>query len=112
MDTKDFYLRVYEIVAQIPKGKVCTYGAISKYFGVESGSRMVGYALNNYNAGNLDFYIPAHRVVNRLGQLTGRAHFPGDTMREKLEQDGVEFVEEYTINISKHFWNPEEITDK
>lgn len=108
----DFYQKVYEVVSQIPVGKVTTYGAISKYLGVESGARMVGYALNNYLSSDLGFEIPAHRVVNRLGQLTGRAYFEGDSMREKLEQEGVEFVEEYTIDIKKHFWNPFNIVDK
>ncbi|MBO6524521.1 MAG: MGMT family protein [Balneolaceae bacterium] len=105
----DFYQRVYEVVAQIPNGKVTSYGAISKYLGVESGARMVGYAMNNYVSTELGFEIPAHRVLNRLGQLTGRAHFEGDTMRERLEQEGVEFKEEYTVNMDKHFWNPFEL---
>lgn len=104
--TNDFYMRVYEVVAQIPTGCITSYGAISKYLGVESGARMVGYALNNYFSSEIGFEIPAHRVLNRLGQLTGRAHFEGDTMRERLEQEGVEFVAEYTVNLEKHFWNP------
>lgn len=103
----DFYHKVYEVVARIPKGKVTTYGAIARYLGAESGARTVGYALNNYKRKTLGFNIPAHRVVNRLGQLTGRSYFEGDSMRECLEQDNVEFVEDYTVNISKHFWNPE-----
>ncbi len=105
----DFYLRVYEVVAQIPIGKVTSYGAISKYLGVESGARMVGYAMNNYVSAELGFEIPAHRVLNRLGQLSGRHHFEGDTMRERLEQEGVEFKEEFTVNMEKHFWNPFEL---
>ncbi len=112
MSTKkanDFYQKVYEVVAQIPTGKVTSYGAISKYLGVESGARMVGYALNNYFSVDLGYEIPAHRVLNRLGQLTGRAYFEGDTMRERLEQEEVEFIEEYTVNMKKHFWNPFEM---
>lgn len=105
----DFYTRVYEVVVQIPKGKVTSYGAIAKYLGVESGARMVGYALNNYLKSDLGYEIPAHRVLNRLGQLTGRAHFPGNSMRERLEQEEVEFIEEYTVNIENHFWDPFEI---
>lgn len=108
IDTDDFYQKVYDVVAQIPKGKVTSYGAIAGYLGVASGARMVGYALNNYNSKEHEFYIPAHRVLNRLGQLTGRAHFDGDSMRERLEQDGIEFTEEYTVNISKHYWDPTE----
>jgi len=110
MDTQDFYHRVYDVVAQIPKGRVTTYGAIASYLGVASGARMVGYALNNSQTATEE-PIPAHRVLNRLGQLTGRQHFPDDTMRERLEQEGVEFVEPYTVNIEKHFWDPNELDD-
>ena len=108
-EPNDFYTKVYEVAAQIPTGKVTSYGAISKYLGVESGARMVGYAMNNCHSSDLGFEIPAHRVLNRLGQLTGRAYFEGDTMRERLEQEGVEFTEEYTVNMEKHFWNPFEL---
>ncbi|MEX0722861.1 MAG: MGMT family protein [Gracilimonas sp.] len=104
--TSDFYERVYMVVAQIPKGKVTTYGAIAGYLGVESGARMVGYAMNNYKSYNLGYDLPAHRVLNRLGQLTGRAHFEGDTMRERLLQEEVTFIEDYTVDIEKHFWDP------
>ncbi|XWN37977.1 MAG: MGMT family protein [Balneola sp.] len=104
--TKDFYQKVYEVVAQIPEGRVTSYGVIAGYLGVESGARMVGYALNNYDPEQLGYHIPAHRVLNRLGQLTGRAFFEDDSMRERLEQEGVEFTSEYTVNINKHFWNP------
>lgn len=103
-ERKDYYERVREVAAQIPLGRVTNYGAIAAYLGVASGARMVGYALQNS-----DEDIPAHRVVNRLGQLTGRAHFPGDTMRERLEQEGVEFTDEYTVNIEKYFWDPAEL---
>ncbi len=101
----DFYERVYRVVAEIPEGKVTTYGAIASYLGVESGARMVGYALNKSHKSG----IPAHRVLNRLGQLTGRSHFPDDTMRERLQQENVSFIEEYTVDIDKHFWNPKEL---
>ncbi|WP_020403047.1 MGMT family protein [Gracilimonas tropica] len=104
--TRDFYNRVYEVVAEIPFGRVTSYGAIAGYLGVRSGARMVGYALNTYTAEDLGFEIPAHRVLNRLGQLTGRAYFEGDSMRERLEQEGIEFIEEYTVNMEKHFWDP------
>ncbi len=105
-ETKDFYQKVYEVVAQIPLGRVTNYGAIAGYLGVESGARMVGYALNNYDPDELGYHIPAHRVLNRLGQLTGKAFFDGDSMRERLEQEGIEFTEEFTVNFDKHFWNP------
>lgn len=100
----DLYERIYRVVEQIPSGSVTTYGAIAGYVGIQSGARMVGYALNHSVKSDRD--IPAHRVVNRLGQLTGRAYFSGDTMRERLQQEGVVFKEEYTINIDKHFWDP------
>ena len=101
----DFYKRVYEVVEQIPKGRVTTYGAIAGYLGIASGARMVGYALNNA----IEKDIPAHRVLNRNGELTGRSHFPGDTMRERLEQENIQFSEEYTVNIEQHFWDPNEL---
>lgn len=106
MADKDFYRRVYEVVEQIPYGRVTTYGAIAGYLGVKSGARTVGYALNqSATAGRA---IPAHRVVNRLGQLSGRSYFSGDMMRERLEQEGITFEEDYTVDIEKHFWDPGE----
>lgn len=110
--SNDFYERVYEVVSKIPQGKVTSYGAIAHYLGVESGARMVGYAMNNYQSYNLGYELPAHRVLNRLGQLTGRAHFEGDTMRERLVQEGVQFKEEYTVDMEKHFWNPMELSEE
>ena len=91
-------------LAQIPSGKVSTYGAIAKFLGVQSGARMVGYALNNA----VESELPAHRVVNRNGELTGRSHFPDNTMRERLQQENVSFVDDYQVDIEQHFWNPEE----
>lgn len=98
----DYYQRVYEVVARIPKGKVCTYGRIARYLGIASGARMVGYALN----GVVETEVPAHRVVNRKGELTGRAHFPDDTMRERLQQEGVAFIDEYQVDLEAHLWDP------
>lgn len=103
--TSDFYEKVYEVVAQIPEGKVTTYGAIAAYLGVASGARMVGYALNQSHKQR----VPAHRVLNRLGQLTGRSHFPDDTMRERLQQEDISFTDTYTVDIDKHFWNPKDL---
>lgn len=99
---KDYYKRVYEVVGQIPRGRVSTYGAIAQFLGIKSGARMVGYALNNVE----ETKIPAHRVVNRNGELTGQVHFPDDTMRERLQQEGVSFVDNYQIDIDAHFWDP------
>lgn len=103
---KDFYERVYEVVACIPSGRVTSYGSIARYLGVESGARMVGYAMNNYRSYGLDHELPAHRVLNRLGQLTGRHHFDGDTMRERLQQEGIAFVDEYQVDMEKYYWDP------
>lgn len=108
-DSVDIYEKVYRLVEQIPAGKVTTYGAIAGHIGVRSGARMVGYALNNSVKSGRD--IPAHRVVNRLGQLTGRAYFPDDSMRERLQQEGVVFTEEFTVDIEKHYWDPREETE-
>ncbi len=105
----DFYDRVYEVVEQIPVGKVTSYGAIAGYLGVASGARMVGYAMNNCHHSPKGEHIPAHRVLNRLGQLTGRHFFDGDTMRERLQQEGVNFIEEYQVDMSSHFWNPNDL---
>ena len=99
---KDYYERVYEVVAEIPEGRVTTYGAIARRLGITSGARMVGYALNNA----VEKPIPAHRVVNRNGELTGRAHFPDDTMRERLQQEDITFIDEYQVDMEIHFWNP------
>lgn len=102
----DYFERVYEVVNEIPAGKVTTYGAIAGKLGVRSGARMVGYALNHLINSDQHMNVPAHRVVNRLGQLTGRAYFPGDTMRERLKQEGVSFTADYTVDIETHFWDP------
>jgi len=108
LNQKDFYSRVYKVVESIPPGRVTTYGAIAGHLGVKSGARMVGYALNQLIQLRTDKHYPAHRVVNRLGQLTGRGYFPDDTMRERLEQEGVTFTDEYTVDIKNHFWDPSE----
>jgi methylated-DNA-protein-cysteine methyltransferase related protein len=106
LNQKDFYSKVYNVVETIPAGRVTTYGAIAGHLGVKSGARMVGYALNQLINSSGHKHYPAHRVVNRLGQLTGRGHFPDDTMRERLDQEGVIFTEEYTVDIQNHFWDP------
>ena len=98
----DYYQRVYRIVEQIPSGRVTTYGVIARYLGIASGARMVGYALNKA----VETKIPAHRVVNRNGELTGRSHFPDDTMRERLKQESVKFIDDYQVDIERHLWDP------
>jgi methylated-DNA-protein-cysteine methyltransferase related protein len=101
----DFFTRVFAIVAQIPYGKVITYGAIAEVLGIKSSARMVGWALNS-TAGNYE--LPCHRVVNRNGELTGKRFFDTPTlMKELLENEGVEFIGE-AVNMKKHFWKIEE----
>ncbi len=101
---KDFYLRVYEIVANIPTGKVTTYGTIAKALGSGMSSRMVGWALN---AAKNRTDLPCHRVVNRLGELSGKNAFPyPGFMRELLEQEGIEFIGD-SVDLKKHYWSPE-----
>lgn len=101
-EKKDFFDRVYKIVAKIPRGKVTTYGAIAEVCGVKSAARTVGWALNGAQ-GNL----PCHRVVNRNGELTGKIHF-GDPnlMKELLISEGVKFNDEDCVIMEKFLWVP------
>lgn len=102
----DFPTRVYAVVKRIPTGRVTTYGRISRALGAARSARMVGWALNHLPA-NSD--VPAHRVVNRNGQLTGAHHFgPPDVMRNLLEDEGVSFLDEITVNLADHLWEPSE----
>jgi methylated-DNA-protein-cysteine methyltransferase-like protein len=106
MSQKSFFERVYFVVRQIPKGRVTSYGAIARHLGAAGNSRMVGWAMNN--ASKLED-IPAHRVVNRNGLLTGKHHFPGTRlMQQMLEAEGVEVEEDKVIDFQRHFWDPSE----
>jgi len=100
-----FFSRVYEVTKLIPAGKVTSYGAIARFLGTAGSSRMVGWAMNNsHNTGE---YIPAHRVVNRNGVLTGKHHFPGKSMmQELLESEGVIIEDDKIINFEDIFWDP------
>jgi methylated-DNA-protein-cysteine methyltransferase related protein len=101
----DFFLRVFDIVKLIPKGKVTTYGHIAKCLGSAKSSRMVGWAMNSSH--QYDANIPAHRVVNRKGLLTGRMHFnTPDEMREKLEDEGIIVMDNQIINFKDVLWDP------
>lgn len=103
MKNKDFFDKVFEVVAKIPYGKVTTYGAIAEVCGVKSAARTVGWALNSAANSNL----PCHRVVNRFGALSGKVHFGSPTlMQELLESEGIKFVDE-CVNMKKYFWQPE-----
>lgn len=102
---KDFFQKVYEVVRLIPAGRVTNYGAIANYLGAGRSSRMVGWAMNAAH-GIPD--VPAHRVVNRMGLLTGAAHFSTPTeMQELLEKEGIEVQENQIIEFKKHFWDPQ-----
>jgi methylated-DNA-protein-cysteine methyltransferase-like protein len=103
-NTDNFFERVYEIVRQIPEGKVTSYGAIAKALGTARSARMVGWAMNASH--NLED-VPAHRVVNRLGLLSGKHHFDGtNLMQQLLENEGIKIKENQILDFEKHFWNP------
>jgi methylated-DNA-protein-cysteine methyltransferase-like protein len=104
METQDFFSQVYELVKLIPKGKVTSYGAIAKALGMPKSSRMVGYAMNNSHSIT---GIPAHRVVNRNGVLTGKHHFPTQTfMEERLLEEGIKVENDQIQNFEAVFWDP------
>lgn len=101
-----FFERVYAVVRQIPYGKVTSYGAIAKAIGAGKSARMVGYAMNASHA--LED-VPAHRVVNRVGMLTGKHHFPGSNlMQQLLESEGIRVENNQIIDFQQHFWDPQE----
>jgi methylated-DNA-protein-cysteine methyltransferase-like protein len=101
----NFFERVYEIVRQIPYGKVTSYGAIAKCLGTARSARMVGWAMNACH--NIED-VPAHRVVNRKGLLTGKHHFDGtNLMQQLLENEGIKVVDNQIIDFDKVFWQPE-----
>ncbi len=105
MQSSTFYQDVYEVVKLIPAGRVTSYGAIAAYLGTKGSSRLVGYAMNN--SVKTEASIPAHRVVNRNGLLTGKFHFgPGNEMQNLLEQDGLEVIDNQVKNFKLVFWNP------
>lgn len=100
----NFFERVYAIVRQIPYGKVTSYGAIAKALGTARSARMVGWAMNASH--NLED-VPAHRVVNRSGLLSGKHHFEGtNLMQQLLESEGIKVVNNQIIDFEKHFWDP------
>jgi methylated-DNA-protein-cysteine methyltransferase related protein len=103
-DNENFFERVYEIARQIPYGQVTSYGAIAKALGAARSARMVGWAMN---ASHLMEDIPAHRVVNRKGILTGKHHFDGtNLMQQLLESEGVKIKENQIVDFEKYFWEP------
>ena len=100
-----FFQNVYDVVRLVPKGRVTSYGAIAKYLGMGRSSRMVGWAMNNAHGQKPK--VPAHRVVNRNGLLTGKHHF-GDPseMQKRLEKEGIRVKNDQVINFKELFWDP------
>ena len=100
-----FYEKVYAVVRLVPSGRVTSYGAIAKYLGAARSSRLVGWAMNLCHFEGCD--VPAHRVVNRVGLLSGKAHFSSPTeMQEKLEREGIVVIHDLIQNFSSVFWDP------
>ncbi len=101
----DFYNKVYETVRQIPPGRVTSYGAIARFLGTGMSARVVGWALNASHG--MEPFVPAHRVVNRNGLLTGKVHFqPPSAMQEMLENEGVLVDDDAIVSFDECFWDP------
>ena len=100
----NFFERVYEVVHKIPHGRVCSYGLIARYLGSPQSARMVGWAMN---ASHIKEDVPAHRVVNKSGLLTGKQHFEGtNLMQQLLESEGIEVKENQILDFDQCLWNP------
>lgn len=107
MANKDFFDMVYQVVRLIPKGRVTSYGAIAAYLGAKTSSRVVGYAMNG--AHRIKPGVPAHRVVNRNGLLTGKHHFETPYQMQKLlEKEKIKVVDDKVVDFKKLFWDPTE----
>ena len=99
-----FFKKVYDVVREIPFGRVCSYGLIARYLGSPQSARMVGWALN---ASHIKEDVPAHRVVNRIGLLTGKQHFEGtNLMQQLLESEGIQIKENQVVDFEQFVWNP------
>lgn len=106
MNNNSFYEKVYEVVRLVPLGRVTSYGAIAKYLGASRSSRLVGWALNISHG--VFPPVPAHRVVNRIGILSGKAHFAhNNAMEEKLYSEGIEVLNDQIQRFQDVFWDPE-----
>jgi len=102
---ESFFELVYEVARHIPKGKVTSYGAIAACLGTKSSARMVGWAMNG--AGKVKPKVPAHRVVNRMGLLSGKHHFsPPGSMEKSLKNEGIKVKNDKIVDFEKHFWDP------
>ena len=103
MEEESFFDKVYEVARLIPYGRVTSYGAIAKYLGAARSARMVGWAMNNSHTKE----VPAHRVVNRIGVLTGKHHFEGtNLMQQLLENEGVKIKDNQVVDFKTLFWDP------
>lgn len=104
MPGSDFFEKVYAVVRHIPYGRVTSYGAVARFLGTPRSARMVGYAMNS-SVERED--VPAHRVVNRNGLLTGKAHFGGSRVMEQLLQsEGIDVKDDAVVDFDRHFWDP------
>lgn len=102
---ENIYDIIYDVVRAVPKGRVTSYGAVAAAIGVKSGARMVGYAMNACH--NTKPKVPAHRVVNRNGMLTGKHHFsPPEKMEQLLKKEGVKVVDDKVLDFEQLFWDP------
>lgn len=103
-ENENFFKKVYQVTRLIPEGRVTSYGAIAKYLGAARSARMVGWAMNASH--NMED-IPAHRVINKAGLLTGKHHFDGtNLMQQLLEGEGIIIKNLQIVNLEKYFWDP------
>ena len=104
-DNEGFFSRVYDVTRLIPRGRITSYGAIARYLGTGRSARMVGWALNSSHA--IPGFVPAHRVVNRNGMLTGKHHFGNSsTMQQLLENEGFTIQKDTVMEFRERFWDP------
>lgn len=102
-ETISFFDKVYDVVRQIPFGRVTSYGAVANYLGAKRSSRIVGYAMNSSHGKD----VPAHRVLNRNGLLTGKHHFSGtNLMQQLLEEEGHKIIDDKLLDFNNLFWDP------
>ena len=104
-EKENIYNIIYDVVRAVPQGRVTTYGAVAAAIGVKSGARMVGYAMNSSAAAKPK--VPAHRVLNRNGMLTGKHHFnPPERMEQLLKKEGIKVKDDTVVDFDKLFWDP------
>jgi len=99
-----FFEKVYEVVRKVPYGRITSYGAIARYLGTAGSARMVGWAMNSSHFCKSP--VPAQRVVNRMGLLTGKHHFGLDSMEDLLKEEGIQVENDKIVDFQKHFWDP------